>query len=178
MYDINETSEIEKEGIIKLITSDDIEAQGEIFDLLNRELFCSRIRPPLALADVYPYLLKHLKRVILEDPNGKWSGSRYEAAAFLVNLFRSYWDQGAKQASAVADIKNLLEALLRDGSEEVRICIISGTLEHLFEDQKIKDYFSSWIELPRLNDAYSEASLFAKEILANRKRTEGGQQPD
>src|SRR5207253_9552555 len=45
----------------------------------------------------------------------------------------------------------------RSGDSELRACIMTSCLEHLFESRRIAAYFSDWQEDPILAAAYTEA---------------------
>lgn len=60
--------------------------------------------------------------------------------------------------NVLKDIRELLAALYKHGNEDVRLAIINGALEHLFEDEEIKKEFADWKNDKELNSAYLKAA--------------------
>jgi len=57
----------------------------------------------------------------------------------------------------IDELKKELAELYKKGDERLRICIVTATLEHLFERRDISQYFADWKNDPILKIAYSEA---------------------
>jgi hypothetical protein len=51
----------------------------------------------------------------------------------------------------------LARALYIAGDAEVRQALVQATLEHLFENREVAEYFSDWKRHPVLSIAYDEA---------------------
>jgi hypothetical protein len=55
------------------------------------------------------------------------------------------------------DWKLWLANIYRRGSEDVRTCIVTATLEHLLEQGAFRKFFADWVKDPILRKAYEEA---------------------
>jgi len=104
------------------------------------------------------YVMEYFGRCLRENPDGEWSDSRYSAGGTLVNIFAGLWRDSSVPREALQELKAWLGGLYKEGSEEVRTCIVQATLEHLFEQKEIRDLFSDWMNDPVLAIAHSEAS--------------------
>jgi hypothetical protein len=56
------------------------------------------------------------------------------------------------------ELRNWLGQLYREGDKGVRTCIVNATLEHLFEQEEIRNFFSNWKNDDVLAVAHREAS--------------------
>jgi hypothetical protein len=149
------------EKLRKWMVSDDIEVLGAVFRLLHKKDRYTQIQPPLGFADYHIFHLHYYERCILENPDGEWSDSRYLAAHSFVAWFKGTWNDKTVPRLAFGEMKSFLEQLYKNGSEEIRTCIVTGILEHLFEESEIFHFFSDWKDDSRLKSAYEEASSYA-----------------
>jgi hypothetical protein len=147
--------------------ADDIEALGALYTYILDPQYSRRIEPPLSLEDYHLFVLQYYTRCFRENPDGEWSDSRYSAGWSLVNWFKGLWKDNSVPRSALADIKDRLSLLYKEGDEELRTCIINATLEHLFENAEIARYFADWRLDPLLSKAYGEASEWVEKKGAN-----------
>ena len=60
------------------------------------------------------------------------------------------------------DLKAWLGRLYKESSPEIRTCIVHATLEHLFEQKQIREFFTDWQKDEGLAVAYEEASEWYK----------------
>jgi hypothetical protein len=58
------------------------------------------------------------------------------------------------------ELKAWLGRLYLEGDGSIRTCIITATLEHLFEQKDIREFFSDWKKDPVLAIAHKEACLW------------------
>jgi len=138
--------------------SDDIEVLGFTSALIHDARF--RIEPPLTPKEYKGFVLHYYGRCLREDPKGEWANSRYSAGTTLVNIFASLWRDSAAPPEIVKELKDWLGRLYDEGDESLRTCIVTATLEHLFEQKDIRDFFSDWKEHPVLAIAHKEASAW------------------
>ncbi len=143
--------------ICNWMKSEDIEVLGAVFRLLHKKEHYSRIDPPLTFSDYHPFHLRYYERCLRENPDGKWSDSSYLAAHSLVAWFNGIWKDPSTPKQAFEELKAMLARLYREGDARLRTCIITGALEHLFENRQIRQFFDDWKEDPALKEAYSEA---------------------
>jgi len=144
--------------------TDDIEALGALYEFLTEKRFYSRVSPPLSFEDYHLFVVRYYERCLREDPEGQWCNSRYSAGWDLVNWFKGLWQDSYVPRSALWELKEWLARLYKQGDEKLRVCLITATLEHLFEDRSIAKYFADWRKDPELASAYDEALGYAKQL--------------
>jgi hypothetical protein len=138
--------------------SDDIEVLGFMSALIHDARF--RIEPSLPQNEYKDFVMHYYGRCLKEDPKGEWAESRYSAGATLVNVFAGLWRDSRVPREVVKELKAWLGRLYTEGDESIRTCIITATLEHLFEQKDIRDFFSDWKKDPVLVIAHKEACLW------------------
>jgi hypothetical protein len=142
------------------MASDDIEILGFTHSLLSDRRF--RVQPPISLAEYIEFTKSYYGRCLRENPDGDWSASRYIAGGELVNIFASLWRDSSVPRPVLEELKAWLERLYREGDQTIRTCIVQATLEHLFEQEQIREFFSDWQNDEVLAVAHSEASEWYK----------------
>jgi len=140
------------------MTSPDIEVLGLVCSTINERRF--RIEPELSLEEYVDFYKLYYGRCMRENPDGKWSDSRWSAGATLVNLIASMWRHDGVPRSVLEGWKHWLAEQYRNGSEDIRTCIVQATLEHLLEQEHFREFFADWKKDPVLKHAYDEASLW------------------
>jgi len=68
------------------------------------------------------------------------------------------WSNPEIPREALAEIRDWLAGLYKNGDNGLRLAIVHATLEHLFEHEEIARFFESWKDDPVLEHAHSEAS--------------------
>ena len=116
--------------------SHDIEILGFTSALVDDARF--RVEPPLTPNEYKGFVTHYYERCLKEDPNGEWSESRYSAGTTLVNIFGSLWRDSAVPREIIKELKDWLGRLYIEGDEKLRTCIVTATLEHLFEQKEIR----------------------------------------
>lgn len=158
------TDIIPREKIDLWMQSNDMEVLGAVRYLILDKRYYMRINPPLSIYDYQKFLLPYYERCILENPDGKWSETRYEAGWSIVNWFIHLWDDKSVSRQVIKELKIWIEKLYKQGNEEVRKCIVTATLEHLFVKKKIAKYFIDWREDDTLCHGYNEAMGYSEKI--------------
>jgi hypothetical protein len=138
--------------------SDDIEVMGFTSALVHDARF--RIEPPLTPNEYKTFMTNYCERCLKEDPQGEWADSRYSAGWTLVNIFGSFWRDTSVPREVLKELKTWLGRLYTDGDESLRTCLVTATLEHLFEQKDIREFFSDWKKDPVLAIAHKEACLW------------------
>jgi hypothetical protein len=151
------SSAIPRERVLQWMKSGDLEAMGAVYAFIMKETYASRIIPPLSFEDYRQFLLDYYDRCLKADPKGTWATSRYGAGWDLTNWFRHLWNERKARRDAVKGLKDWLAGLYRAGDSELRRCIETATLEHLFEDREVVAFFSDWKEDDVLGKAYARA---------------------
>jgi hypothetical protein len=142
--------------LMELMGSDDPEVLGIVYSFINSER-AKMVGPPLIFGDYHLFTLRYYERCLREDPDGDWSDSRYSAGWDLVNWFAILWRDNDIPKRSLNEIKDMLARLYTEGDDELRTCIVTATLEHLFEQEPIRKFFDDWKSDPVLALAYSEA---------------------
>jgi len=148
---------IPKARIEQFMSQDDIEVLGAVYAFVTDETRSKVIEPRLQFEDLYRFLLHYYERCFREDPKSKWADSRYSAGHDLVNWFVSLWNDKEVPRSIIANLKTWLAQLYTEGDEALRNCLVTATLEHLFEQKDIRKYFADWEGDPALGPAFSQA---------------------
>ena len=154
------TDVVALKDIQRWMASGDIEILGFTTSLLGNRRF--RIEPPLELDDYVKFMKHYQERCLREDPDGEWSASRYSAGNDLVNIFASLWRDSSVPRHVLEDLRDWLGRLYEQGDSGIRTCIVQATLEHLFEQEEIRTFFSSWRDDKVLAVAHEEASEWYK----------------
>lgn len=153
---IPKTDTVALSDLQRWMGSSDIEILGFTSSLVSDRRF--RIEPPISLSEYIEFTKRYCERCLRENPDGKWSDSSYSAGGYLVNIFAGLWRDSSVPRSVLTDLKNWLAQLYKRGDSELRICIVNATLEHLFEQKDIREFFSDWQKDEVLAIAHKEAS--------------------
>jgi hypothetical protein len=153
---------VPNDKIINWMQSKDIEVLGAIYDFISRKKYYKKIYPGLTAEDYNGFIMHFFKRCILEIPSTDWKSdhfvlSRYDAGYDFVRWFKIFWNDPNVPKSIVYALKEWLENIYKDGDEEIRECIITAMLEHLFNNEEIATFFSDWLSDPILKPAYERA---------------------
>ena len=143
------------------LASDDLEVLGacheiltERFDRLDAK---AKTRFAVPSEHVCSRMLHFLRRCFVENRPGEFALNRYQAGRSLYNWFLVLSNLEPVPREALDEIKSMLGELYRSGDAELRHCIVTSCLEHLFESRRIAKYFADWQNDPGLATAYAEA---------------------
>ncbi len=141
--------------------SDDLEVLGACHEILTERFdrLDAKAKTRLGVPSEYvcSRMLHYFRRCLRENRRGEFAENRYQAARSLYNWFLALSSNDAVDAGALGEVKDLLAELYRSGNAELRHCIVTGCLEHLFETRRIAEYFADWQDDPALAAAYAEA---------------------
>ncbi|GAB4373313.1 MAG: hypothetical protein Kow00128_22790 [Deltaproteobacteria bacterium] len=165
---VKKATPISKERVLAWMQSKDIQVLGAVCYLIFDKRCYPRIEPPLTINDFSGFLMHYYGRCFRENPDGKWSQTRYEAGWAVANWFAHLWDDKTVPRKVPSQIKDWLGRIYKEGNEEIRTCVITATLEHLFEHKGIAGYFADWKKDPSLKLAYDEAMGYAKHLRAKK----------
>jgi hypothetical protein len=152
------TDTVSLSDICQWFKSDDIEVLGFTSALIDDARF--RIEPPLTPTEYEAFATHYYERCLKEDPKSDWADSRYSAGSTLVNVFANLWRDSLVPREVLEDLKGWLGRLYAEGDESLRTCIVTATLEHLFEQKDMREFFSDWKKDPVLAIAHKEACLW------------------
>ena len=142
--------------IRRWFASDDIEILGFVHSLIHDGRF--HIEPPLSIEEYKDFVKTYYERCLGRDSDGEWSDGRYMAGTELVNIFAALWRDASVPREILQELRDWLGQLYRSGEAETRTCIVNATLEHLFEQEDIREFFSGWKDDPVLAVAHKDAS--------------------
>lgn len=149
---------IPRDAVVAWLGSDDIEVLGALYSYLMNVQYAKRIVPPLVFSDYAKFLTHYYERCFRENPDGDWSHGRYAAAWDLAGWFGTIWKDRKVDRNELVKMKSWLARTYKDADEPTRRCIVTGTLEHLFENREIAKFFDDWKAHPELSTAYAEAA--------------------
>jgi hypothetical protein len=156
--DVAPARTVPRARILQLMKSHDLEILGALYVFIMNRRPGRGVEPPLTFQDYKTFLLRYYRRCLLEDPDSNWASSRYSAGWDLVSWFGLLWRDRTVPRTVLAEIKGFLAQLYLEGDEAVRTCIVTATLEHLFEQRAIRRFFAEWRDDPVLSVAYRDAS--------------------
>ena len=150
---------IQKIQINKWKQSSNREVLGALVELLMDKKYYEKITPKLVFEDYYPFLFDYYINCMQEDFDGEWAHSDYIASYELRSFIEGIWNDKQlseeKKINLRKEIKYKLEKLSLKANESFKKVIINGLLEHLFENQEIKNYFKDWKKKDTLNIFYT-----------------------
>jgi hypothetical protein len=142
------------------IHSSDIETLAFVHNLLSETRF--RVEPAISIAEYIDFTKRYYERCIRENPDGEWSVPRYIAGGELVNIFAALWRDPSVPRSVLEDLRTWLANFYKSGDSDLRTCLVQATLEHLFEQEQIREFFADWLNDEVLAVAHAEASEWYK----------------
>jgi hypothetical protein len=169
--DILQKSEpISLSQIKQWIHSSDLEIQAIAYYILTSPRLVQRITPSPSPNEAYTDCITYLLQAIVKNKDGQWANTRYEAGANLVQLFQWHWNAMGRPQSLVKEIETQLKELYKAGDPEVKLCVITAILEHLFLENEITNVFVTWMDDPELRSGYEEALGYARTLTEARTR--------
>lgn len=149
---------ISRSRLREWMRADDLVALGGVYYMLFDGRFNRRIVPALTLDDYLDFTLPYFARCFREDPDLPYASSRYTAGWDLASWFSKLWRDENMPLEALQRIKAWLGETYKSGSDDVREAIVTATLEHIFEDKSVRQFFRDWQGDPVLEIAYAEAA--------------------
>jgi hypothetical protein len=136
--------------------------RGCLFGFLTRPQESAKIEPRPDLAEVDAFVQSYLRDCIEINPDSEWTDSSYEAAWAICNWIR-WLRRDPENDDLVSGWVKLLEELIGIGDSRVRSVIVNGTLEHLFQEKRLRKLFAHWQKDPSLRAIFEEAMLWSTE---------------
>jgi hypothetical protein len=146
---------ISLEELHQWMRSPDLETQGAVVVLFDQ--YQNLLAGMPAMEEITGFYLRYFRRCLREDPKGEYAAGRYMAAYSLVNWYRLLNSDPAVPKSVLEELRDMLREEYVKGDEALRKCIVTGALEHLMEDPKVREDFASWKGDPVTGKAYDEA---------------------
>jgi hypothetical protein len=139
--------------------SEDMEVLGFLFSMMDESRM--KVEPRLTIREYLDFAKLYSERCFKENPDGEWSDSRYSAGWNLVGIFCWFWDNNPEPA-ILSELKDWIASLYLEGDSDLRLCLETAALEHLFERKDVRKFFSDWGRDPILKAAFENASLWVK----------------
>lgn len=152
---------IPKDQILDAMGTGDSELAGAVYDIVTDDELRKRIDPPLTDSEVEKFLVGYLERCMLTNPEGDWTLTRYDAASEAQSFMLAVWESEGGDSKPFVQWKKWIERLYLAGDDDVKLAIVNGILEHLFEEKGLRRFFADWKEDARFRTAYEYAALWA-----------------
>lgn len=152
---------VSQSELMSLMKDDDLEVQGCVYAHLEAPNALNCVDPPLTSNDWEQFAQSYLGRCILQNPDGEWAHGSFPAAWDSVSLVRNIFNRANSVEADRQNIKRWIENLLRASSGISREAIVTGLLEHVFEEKQILRYFEIWRDDPDFSGAYQDAILWS-----------------
>lgn len=143
----------------KWMESTDVDTLGATYVFLSKPEHVERVVPLLSFDSVFEFMLRYYEFCLRDNPQSKWANSAYSAGHDLVGWFVRMWDEGLDRRYFDI-IKSRLSSIYISGSRELKTCIENGIIEHLFEKEPIRNFFSDWKSDPQLRPAFEQGMLW------------------
>jgi hypothetical protein len=160
---IDSTESIPRTTALAWLHSDNLEVQGAAEYVLMERGASRRVDPDLSVRDYVDFMMPYYERCLKENPDGEYAPSSFMAGAEIVGGFLHLWRDGSTPREWLAEMRDWLERLYREGGTEMRGCLETATLEHLFEYREIAEFFASWQEDPILAPGYAAAMEWGRD---------------
>lgn len=149
--------------VLEWMKSAEIDLQAAIVTLLSEH--GEMVQPPLPGPLVFDFCLGYFKRCLLENPpEGEFTNNRTVEGYTLQRWFRQLWQDRNANSKLIDEMKRMITSVYKAGDEGAKYAVETAILEHLFEDPRIKAYFSDWQSDPDLALAYDRAQEWAAAI--------------
>jgi hypothetical protein len=140
----------------ELMKEKNIEVLGVLYALIMQQ--SRRINPPLEFEEIFDFVVSYYRRCFKEKPpKVGWASTNYSAGWDLVNWFSVLFADKSVPRAYLLKLKDWMAELYKTGDDELRACLVNATLEHLFEQKKIRKFFEDWKNDPILSVAHAEA---------------------
>lgn len=147
---------IERRIVRSLMKETDLEVLGVLYSFITEAP--DRVTPSLEFDEMFQFVLMYYARCLKEDVKQReWASTRYTAGRDLVNWFAALFNDRSVPRPYLSKLKGWMAELYRNGDQDLRTCLVTATLEHLFEQRKIRRFFEDWGSDPVLAVAYREA---------------------
>jgi hypothetical protein len=145
--------------VLKWMESDDVETIGATYRFIISPRHVERVDPPLDFDSVFDFVLGYYEICLKTNPQSEWADSCTSAGMDMIKWFVWMWDEGRDRKYFDA-MKSRLANLYLSGTPELKKRVVQGVVEHLFEREPIRVFFSDWRDNEQLRPAYDEGMLW------------------
>jgi hypothetical protein len=142
------------------IETGDIETWGTVAWLIKG--WPHLVEASVSQQTIADFLVEYYRRCIVESPNNDYSDSRYTAAHALAAWYKALRKTVHENHKLLGTLRKVLEDLYLCPDEKVRLAVVHGVLEHVFEDPDCIPDFQGWKHTAVLRSAYEEAIQWAR----------------
>jgi hypothetical protein len=154
---------VRKTDVLRWANSTDLEVLGLLYRYLANAQYFQRIEPKLEREKFVSIASEYLGNCLRGNPQGVHSHNRYEAGWEIAALFSGLWREGEVSHQQCRRLKQWMAEIIKTGDSEIQQCLVNATLEHLFEDRRIAEYFEDWSADVALARVYSDAMLWPEQ---------------
>ncbi len=138
----------------------DADTLGCAYHTITAAEFSSRLAMPLPAYELQAFVMRYYGYCLQYDPRSAWCDTRYSAAWDLVGWLTNMWNDHSAKTSWLPGWKEWLARIYRHGTPPEKLALVTGTLEHLFENRAIAQFFADWMADPILQEAYRDATMW------------------
>jgi hypothetical protein len=157
----SESSAIADSEVRGWMSGDDPEVLGATYAFFTNAELVQRITPSMSFDDVFEFVIRSYEFCLRNDPQGDLVDDRFSTACNFVSAFVSMWDEG-RDRKYFREMKSLSSHLYTEGPGDLKDSIELAIVEHLFEREDIREFFSDWRDDPQLQPAYEAGKLWAE----------------
>lgn len=147
---------IEKEMLLRLLTSNDIHVLGAAYDAICEPDIVSRVQPALDSDEVYSFVRFYLSRCIVEDPTSSFADSRYSACHSAARWLKQFG--GSSDPNRPFLGFDWIILLYKSHDSSVKLAIETGIFEHLSRKQA-HELLSRWGADPEVSAALKRSGF-------------------
>ena len=135
--------------------AEDTEGRAALYAYLRKPGNEAKVRPEIPGKVLQRFFFSYLQECILSNTVSEWAHSRYEACWDLAGLVKA-WARHAPTLPIVGEVKAWIEWAYMS-RQELRTALVTGFLEHVFEERSAREQFADWKKHPTLASAYAQA---------------------
>ena len=152
--------EVSRSRLLSWMRHDDLEVQGQVYELLRDRRKLLRVVPPLDEREYRTFYRTHMVAVMGAELEPLSDLNNFAPAWDIAGWLRSLVDDSAVTPKTLDEFVDWLAAVYISSSPKVRTVLVTGALEHLFEDRRIRKLFAAWKSHPQLSAAYADAMMW------------------
>jgi hypothetical protein len=153
---------IPRDFVLAAMASDSLDVQAALYDHIMQSRFARLIDPPLELSDYLTFVPDFTRRCMQRNFSNEWVPERHLIGHDFRKWFESLFEDKDIPRDISVRLKEWLAQFYRESDAELRLAIVNAILEHLFENRRIRRFFSDWKTDPLLSQAYAEAEMWIR----------------
>lgn len=150
---------ISQELCLLCMNSRNSEVQGEIFTLMFE--YPEKVKLP-NMVEVNKFFLQYLKQSIINNNETERSYGRFSGADALRAWFQRLWINKKDYETELLQIREMLANLCCLNDPRLTDSLVLVTLEHLFSNEEIVQFFQPWAKHKLLSKVLAETISLSK----------------